>query len=352
MERSDKIYVAGHTGLLGSALVQRLRQAGYDNLLLATHQELDLTDAFAVRRFFSGNRPRYVFLAAAKVGGILANNTFPADFIFDNLRMQTNVIHESWQSGVERLLFLGSSCIYPRLAPQPLREESFLGGLLEPTNRAYAVAKIAGIEMGWAYNRQYGTRFLAAMPTNLYGPGDHYHPQNSHLIPALIGKMHRARITGCEEVVIWGSGTPRREFLHSEDVADACIFLLGLPPQAFNQHAGRKDDDKDVAPLVNIGCGEDMTVRELAELVAEVVGVAPTLVFDSSKPDGTPRKLLDTSRLAALGWKPRISLRDGLRQTYADFCSRVNEVRFNEPEPNEAPPASARPAKSVTQCAS
>jgi GDP-L-fucose synthase len=325
MQISDKIYVAGHTGLLGSALVRRLRQAGYDNLLLAAHQELDLTDAGAVRRFLSGNRPRYVFLAAAKVGGILSNNTFPADFIFDNLRIQTNVIHEAWHSGVERLLFLGSSCIYPRLAPQPLREESFLGGRLEPTNRAYAVAKIAGIEMGWAYNRQYGTRFLAAMPTNLYGPGDHYHPQNSHLLPALIRKMHEAKITRCEEVVIWGSGTPRREFLHSEDVADACIFLLSLPQQAFDQLAGR--NDHDVAPLVNIGCGEDMTVRELANRVAEVVGVAPTLIFDSSKPDGTPRKLLDTSRLAALGWKPRIGLRDGLRQTYEDFCFRLNQLR-------------------------
>jgi len=338
MELSDKIYVAGHTGLLGSALVRRLRQAGYNNLLLATHQELDLTDAGAVQRFFSKNRPQYVFLAAAKVGGILANHTCPADFIFDNLRIQTNVIDESWHSGVERLLFPGSSCIYPRLAPQPLREESFLGGPLESTNRAYAVAKIAGIEMGWAYNRQYGTRFLAAMPTNLYGPGDHYHPHNSHLMPALIRKMHEAKITGCQEVVIWGSGTPRREFLHCEDVADACIFLLGLPPQAFVQLAGRDD----VAPLVNIGCGEDLTVRELADLVAEVVGVTPSLVFDSSKPDGTPRKLLDTSRLAALGWKPRIGLREGLRQTYQEFCSRVNELL----------PAGPRPSKPVAQCAS
>jgi GDP-L-fucose synthase len=352
MDLSDKIYVAGHTGLLGSAVVRRLRQGGYDNLLLATHQELDLTDAGAVRLFFSGNRPRYVLLAAAKVGGILANNTFPADFIFDNLRIQTNVIHESWHHGVERLLFLGSSCIYPRLGPQPLREESFLGGQLESTNRAYAVAKIAGIEMGWAYNRQHGSRFLAAMPTNLYGPGDHYHPQNSHLIPALIRKMHEAKITGCGEVVIWGSGTPRREFLHSEDAAEACIFLLNLPLQAFNQLAGRNDDDHDVAPLVNIGCGEDMTVRELADIVAEVVGVAPSLVFDSSKPDGTARKLLDSRRLRALGWKPRIGLRDGLRQTYADFCSRFNELRLNELTPSELNPAVVRPGKSVTQCAS
>src|SRR5713101_2018181 len=254
-------------------------------------------DVGAVRHFFSETRPRYVFLAAAKVGGILANDTFPADFIFENLKIQTNVIHESWQSGVERLLFLGSSCIYPRLAPQPLREESFLSGPLESTNRAYAVAKIAGVEMGWAYNRQYGTRFLAAMPTNMYGPGDHYHAANSHLVPILIRKMHEAKITGCNEVVIWGSGTPRREFLHSEDVADACVFLMSLPQGLFGRFAGRDD----VAPLINIGCGEDLTVRELAELVAEVVGVTPSLVFDSSKPDGTPRKLLDIGRLAGLG---------------------------------------------------
>jgi GDP-L-fucose synthase len=338
MKLSDKIYVAGHTGLLGSAVVRRLLKAGYDNLLLAAHGELDLTDAGAVRRFFSGNRPRYVFLAAAKVGGILANDSFPAEFIFENLKIQTNVIHESWQNGVERLLILGSSCIYPRLAPQPLREESFLGGPLESTNRAYAVAKIAGIEMAWAYNRQYGTRSLAAMPTNMYGPGDHYHPDNSHLIPALIRKMHEAKITGRQEVVIWGSGTPRREFLHSDDVADACIFLLSLPKQTFDLLVGRKDG----APLVNIGCGQDLTVRELAHLVAEVVGVSPTFVFDSLKPDGTPRKLLDTGRLAGLGWTPRIGLGEGLRQTYADFCSRGKEHH----------PAGMKPAQSVTPCAS
>lgn len=337
MDPSDKIYVAGHTGLVGSALVGRLRRAGFDNLLLRTHAELDLADAGAVRDFFSQNRPRYVFLAAAKVGGILANQALPADFIFENLRIQTNVIHESWRSGVERLLFLGSSCIYPRLAPQPLREESWLGGPLEPTNRAYAVAKIAGIEMGWAYNRQYGTRFLAAMPTNLYGPGDHYDSNHSHLMPALIRKMHEAKITGSREVVLWGTGTPRREFLHSEDAADACIFLLGLAPEAFGQLA----DGDEVAPMVNVGCGEDRTVRELAALVAEVVGISPSFVFDSSKPDGTPRKLLDVRRLAALGWKPRISLREGLRQTYVDFCSREKQLDSGD----------GALAKPVTQCA-
>jgi GDP-L-fucose synthase len=337
MEFSDKIYVAGHTGLLGSALVRRLRQAGYGNLLLQSRRDLDLTDAIAVRHFFSQHRPRYVFLAAAKVGGILANDTFPAEFIFENLKIQTSVIHESWRSGVERLLFLGSSCIYPKLAPQPLREESWLGGPLEPTNRAYAVAKIAGIEMIWAYNRQYQTRFLAAMPTNLYGPGDSYHPDKSHLIPALIRKMHEAKVTGRREVVIWGSGNPRREFLYSEDAAEACIFLLGLASEPFNQLAARAD----VAPLVNIGCGEDMSVRELAELVAEVVGVTPSLVFDSSKPDGTPRKLLDIGQLSRLGWKPRTGLREGLRQTYADFCFTL-----------ESRDSANRSAAAETQCAS
>ena len=338
MELSDKIFVAGHTGLVGSALVRRLQAAGYRNLLLRTRAQLDFGDAGAVRNFFSENRPRYVFLAAAKVGGILANQTLPADFIFENLRIQTNVIDESWRSGVERLLFLGSSCIYPKRAPQPLREESWLGGPLEPSNRAYAVAKIAGIEMGWAYNRQHGARFLAAMPTNLYGPGDHYDPNHSHLIPALLRKMHEAKIKGSKQVSIWGTGTPRREFLHSEDAADACIFLLGLPSQPFKQLAGRDD----VPPLVNVGCGEDMTVRDLAELVAEVVGITPSFVFDASKPDGTPRKLLDISRLAALGWKPRIGLRDGLRQTYADFCSRGNQSQAG----------GAAPSTPVTQCVS
>ena len=337
MELSDKIFVAGHTGLVGSALVRRLQAMGYCSLLLRTHAELDLGNAGAVRDFFSENRPRYVFLAAAKVGGILANQMLPANFIFENLRIQTNVIDESWRRGVERILFLGSSCIYPKRAPQPLREESWLTGPLEPSNRAYAVAKIAGIEMGWAYNRQHGTRFLAAMPTNLYGPGDNYDPNHSHLIAALIRKMHEAKMTGSRQVVIWGSGRPRREFLHSDDAAGACIFLLNLPPPAFAELAGRDDG----APLVNVGCGEDMTVRELAELMAEVVGIRPAFVFDASKPDGTPRKLLDVGRLANLGWKPRIGLREGLQATYVDFCSRITEV----------PSAGAGPSTPVTQCA-
>jgi GDP-L-fucose synthase len=319
VERSAKIYVAGHTGLMGSALVQRLRETGHSNLILRTRRELDLADAAAVEKFFAQAQPEYVFLAAAKVGGILANDSFPANFIFENLRIQTNVIHESWRAGVQRLLFLGSSCIYPRLARQPLQESSLLSGPLEPTNRAYAVAKIAGIEMCWAYNRQYGTRFLAVMPTNLYGPGDNYHPDNSHLIPALIRKMHEAKVSGATQVTVWGTGTPRREFLYSLDAADACLFLMDLPAARFTELVSSPKEP----PLINVGCGQDLSVREVAELVAEVVGVNLALVFDPAKPDGTPRKLLDTTRLSSLGWKPQNSLRDGLRLAYQDFCSHL-----------------------------
>lgn len=323
MRASDTIYVAGHTGLLGSALVRRLRALGYNNLVLPKHRDLDLTDAAAVQKFFARERPQYVFLAAAKVGGILANSSFPADFIFENLRIQTNVIHEAYRSGVERLLFAGSSCIYPKLAPQPLREDSLLTGPLEFTNRSYAVAKIAGIEMCWAYNRQYKTQFLAAMLTNLYGPGDNYHPTNSHLIPALIRRMHEAKINGAEQAVVWGSGTPRREFLYSDDAADACIFLVNLPEEQF---VGLVDNVEN-PPLINVGWGKDMTIREVAELIAEVVGLERGLTFDSTKPDGTPRKLMDTSRLTSLGWQPRTRLREGLRETYQDFCSHLAESR-------------------------
>jgi GDP-L-fucose synthase len=320
VERSAKIYVAGHTGLVGSALVQRLREAGFSNLILRTRRELDLADAAAVEKFFAQAQPEYVFLAAAKVGGILANNSFPANFLFQNLRIQTNVIHESWRAGVQRLLFLGSSCIYPKLAPQPLQESSLLGGPLEPTNRAYAVAKIAGVEMCWAYNRQYGTRFLAVMPTNLYGPGDNYHPDNSHLIPALIRKMHEAKLSGATQVTVWGTGTPRREFLYSLDAADACLFLMDLPADRFTELVSSQQEP----PLINVGCGQDLSVREVAQLVAEVVGVDLALAFDPAKPDGTPRKLLDTMRLSSLGWKAQTSLRDGLRLAYQDFCSHAD----------------------------
>ena len=329
MNTGARTYVAGHFGLLGSALVRRLRSEGYSNLLVRSHQELDLTDQRAVQEFFLRELPEYVYLAAAKVGGILANTTYPADFIGQNLLIQTNVIHEAYRAGVKRFLFLGSSCIYPKHAPQPMKEEYLLTGPLEPTNRPYALAKIAGIEMCWAYNRQYGARFLAVMPTNLFGPGDHYDLHDSHVIPALLRKMHDAKMNGVRKVMVWGSGTPRREFLCSDDAADACVFLMKLPEQQFTQIVSQDENH----PIVNIGCGRDITVRELAELIAEVVGFRGRLVFDRSKPDGTPRKLLDVGRLAALGWKPRTSLEEGLRETYRDFSKRIEQVA----QPNVAP---------------
>ena len=334
MNPDSKIYVAGHRGLVGSALVRVLRKAGYENLILRTHGDLDLIDARAVAAFFAAERPQYVFLAAAKVGGILANDTYPAQFIRDNLAIQTNVIHEAWRAGVNRLLFLGSSCIYPRDCPQPIREEYLLTGPLETTNRAYAIAKIAGIEMCWSYNRQYGTRFLCVMPTNLYGPGDNYDLQNSHVLPALIRKMHEAKERGENGVVVWGTGTPRREFLHSEDMAEACLFLVSLPDDVFALLLGIATSpfpDARLAihssplthdllpPLINIGCGEDLTIRELAGLVAKTVGFKGTLKFDTSKPDGTPRKLLDAEHLFSLGWRPKIQLDEGIKSAYADF---------------------------------
>jgi GDP-L-fucose synthase len=322
MKRDAKIYVAGHQGLMGSALVRQLRSQGYTNLVLRTHQEVDLAEQREVEEFFAHEHPEYVFLAAARVGGILANSTYPAEFIRQNLLVQTHVIHEAHRTGVSRLLFLGSSCIYPKHAPQPMKEEYLLTGPLEPTNRPYAVAKISGIEMCWSYNRQYGGRSLSAMPTNLFGPGDRYHLQDSHVIPALLRKMHEAKVSEAEEVVVWGTGTPRREFLYSDDAADACVFLMNLPEDQFQQIVARED----LPPTVNIGYGKDITIREAAALVAEVVGYGGRLVFDSSKPDGTPRKLLDASRLTALGWKAPTSLREGLRRTYLDFSENVAGV--------------------------
>jgi GDP-L-fucose synthase len=314
MEKQAKIYVAGHRGLVGSAIMRRLAAGGYNNIVTRTHTELDLTNQSAVREFFRQERPEYVFLAAAKVGGILANNTYPAEFIHQNLAIQTNAIHESWRAGVKRLLFLGSSCIYPRDCPQPMNEEYLLTGPLESTNRPYAVAKIAGIEMCWAYNRQYGTQYLAVMPTNLYGPGDNYDLEKSHVVPALIRKMHEAKVRGHDSVTVWGTGTPRREFLYSDDMADACLFLLGKPDEDIGQFF-----KPDMVPLVNIGYGEDLAIRELAELLAEVVGFKGRLSFDSAKPDGTPRKLMDVSRLRAMGWQARTTLRQGLAAAYQDF---------------------------------
>ncbi len=317
MDKAAKIYVAGHRGLAGSALVRQLRRQGHDNLLLRPHAELELTDQAAVRDFFQREKPDYVFLAAAKVGGIVANSSYPAEFIYGNLAVQANVLHESWRAGVKRLLFLGSSCIYPRDCPQPIKEEYLLTGPLEPTNRPYAVAKIAGIEMCWSYNRQYGTGFLAAMPTNLYGPGDSYDLKNSHVLPALIRKMHEATKAGSEEVIIWGTGSPLREFLYSEDMAEACVHLLELAPQEFSKLITDREP-----PLVNIGYGEDLSIAELARVVARAVGFRGKLRFDTSKPDGTPRKLLDSARINALGWKPRTRMDAGIALAYQDFLGR------------------------------
>lgn len=314
--------------------MRRLQAGGYANLLVRSHAELDLTDQRVVRRFFEENRPEHVFLAAAKVGGILANNTYPGEFVRENLAIQASVIHEAWRTGVRRLLFLGSSCIYPRDCPQPIREEYLLSGPLEPTNRPYAVAKIAGIEMCWSYNRQYGTRYLAAMPTNLYGPGDNYDLENSHVLPALIRKFREAKIRGDKEVVVWGTGAPRREFLYSDDMADACVFLMGLPDQAFDSLLGLQCSNPSPQssavspdfhpPLINIGCGQDMTVRELAELVRATIGYEGGIHWDTGKPDGTPRKLLNVDRLLALGWQPRVSLQEGIARAYADFLKRFS----------------------------
>jgi len=325
VNKGDKIYVAGHRGLAGSALTRKLDAAGYSNLVTRTHAELELTDLAAVKEFFARERPDYVFLAAAKVGGIHANNTFPADFVFQNLAIQNNVIHQAWAAGVKRLLFLGSSCIYPRDCPQPMREEYLLTGPLEPTNRPYAIAKIAGVELCWALNRQHHTRFIAAMPTNLYGPADNYDLQNSHVLPALIRKAHEAKVRGEAQLTVWGTGTPRREFLYSEDMADACILLMQLPDAKFDALINPPGTNMQ-PPLINIGCGNDLTVRELAETIARVVGFKGELRFDASKPDGTPRKLLDVSRMEKLGWRPKVSLADGIALAYKDYLMQSSRT--------------------------
>jgi GDP-L-fucose synthase len=310
MQPNDKIYVAGHRGLVGSALMRRLEKGGYSNIVTRTHAELDLKDQRGVAEFFAQEKPDHVFLAAAKVGGIVANNTYPAEFIYQNLMIQSNVIHAAYSNGAKKLLFLGSSCIYPKFAPQPMKEEHLLTGVLEPTNEAYAVAKIAGIKMCGAYNRQYGTNFMSVMPTNLYGLGDNYDLQNSHVMPALIRKMHEAKARGDAQVGVWGSGTPRREFLFGDDMADACVFLM------------ENRDAKDTGEFVNIGVGEDITIRELAERVAKVVGFQGELVFDSSKPDGTPQKLLDVTHLNNLGWRAKTAMDEGIGKAYQDFMGR------------------------------
>jgi GDP-L-fucose synthase len=329
MKTADKILVAGAAGMVGNALVRALLAHGFENILGTINRKepdfgpkaagrvrlerLDLMDQAAVRAFFEKERPDHVFLAAAKVGGIHANNTYPADFIHANLAIQTNVIHSAYESGVQNLLFLGSSCIYPRECPQPIRESYLLTGPLEATNRPYAVAKIAGIEMCWAYNRQYGTRYLAVMPTNLYGPGDNYDLQTSHVLPALIRKAHEAKVRGDREFVVWGTGRPRREFLYSDDLTNACVFLMrdtGKTEALFSDHE---------PPLVNIGCGEDVTIAELAGMVAEAVGFEGDIVFDAGKPDGTPQKLLDVSRMNGMGWRPSVALQQGIWLAYGDY---------------------------------
>lgn len=321
MDKNAKIYVAGHRGLVGSALIRQLEAGGYNNILTRTHADLDLTNQQAVKAFFESERPDYVLLAAARVGGIHANNTYPADFIFDNLAIQTNVIHQSYLSGVKRLLFLGSSCIYPRDCSQPIKEKFLLTGPLEPTNRPYALAKIAGIEMCWSYNRQFGTKYLAAMPTNLFGPGDNYHPENSHVIPALIRKIHEAKTRGDDTVTLWGTGQPKREFLYSEDMASACVFLMNLPDEQF-QPLLAADRNDGLPPLMNIGSGSDIAIADLASVISEILGFEGRVVFDPSKPDGTMRKLMDSSRLNQLGWQASTSLSDGLLSAYEDFLEK------------------------------
>lgn len=306
------IYVAGHRGLVGAALARRLQAQGFTNLLLRTRAELDLTDQAAVSAFFRAQKPEYVFLAAAKVGGIYANNTYPADFIRDNLLIQTNIIDAAWRAGVKKLAFLGSSCIYPKFAEQPIQESALLTGALEPTNEWYAVAKIAGIKMCQAYRQQHGFNAISLMPTNLYGPGDNFHPEHSHVLPALIRRFHEAKLENRPQVTVWGSGTPRREFLHVDDLADAALYLL---------------EHYDQPEIVNVGTGGDLTIREVAELVKEVVGYPGELQLDPSKPDGTPRKMLDVTRLHDLGWQARIPLRDGLAATYAWFLEHQDDFR-------------------------
>lgn len=305
MDNHAKIYVAGHRGLVGSALVRRLERAGYKNLILKTRAELDLMDQAATRSLFESERPEYVLLAAAKVGGIQANSAYPADFIYENLMVEANVVHESWRSGVKKLLFLGSSCIYPRMAPQPINESALLTGPLEPTNEPYAIAKIAGIRLCQSYNRQYGTNFISVMPTNLYGPGDNYDLETSHVMPAMIRKFHDAKASRAPSVTLWGTGSPRREFLYVDDMADACLFLM-------ERHDGSQ--------IVNIGTGQDVTIRELAETVGRAVGYEGEIIWDSSKPDGTPKKLLDVSLLHGMGWRHGVDLEEGIRKAYSNFA--------------------------------
>jgi len=317
MNKDAKIYIAGHRGLVGSAIVRNLQEKGFTNLLTRTHDELDLTDQAAVRAFFALEKPAQVYLAAAKVGGIHANNTYPAEFIYENLMVEANVVHEAWRTGVQKILFLGSSCIYPKLAPQPMSEDALLTGLLEPTNEPYAIAKIAGIKLCESYNRQYGKShgidYRSVMPTNLYGPGDNYHPENSHVIPALIRRFHEAKIASAPSVAIWGSGTPRREFLYVDDMAAACVHVMNLDKAIYDAHI------RPMQSHINVGYGSDVTIDELAHAVSKAVGYQGQIVFDSSKPDGAPRKLMDSRCITALGWQASVGLKEGLVKAYTDY---------------------------------
>jgi len=310
MNKDSRIYVAGHRGMVGGAIYRKLTHDGFRNLIAASSKELDLKDALAVDKFFNQERPEYVFLAAAKVGGILSNNTYPADFLYDNLMIQNNVIEAAFRYNVKKLLFLGSSCIYPKFAPQPIREDSLLSGYLEPTNEAYAIAKIAGIKLCQAYYKQHGRHFMSAMPTNLYGYGDNYHPQNSHVLPALLRRFHEAKEADKEEVIIWGSGSPLREFMFADDLGAACVFLM---------------ENYDQPEIVNVGTGEEISILDLAHLIAKTVGYQGRIGFDKTKPDGTPRKLMDSTRLHSLGFRHRVSLKEGIASTYEDFLSKVSD---------------------------
>jgi GDP-L-fucose synthase len=322
MNTAPKIYIAGHKGMVGSAIIRALTAKGITNIVTRTRAELDLTDQASVRNFFETERPDQVYLAAAKVGGIHANNTFPAEFIYQNLIMQANIIHEAWRSGVQKLLFLGSSCIYPKLASQPIREDALLTGTLEPTNEPYAIAKIAGIKLCESYNRQYGVDYRCVMPTNLYGPGDNYHPENSHVIPALIRRFHEAKLTNAPFVSIWGTGTPRREFLYVDDMAAASVYVMNLDKPTYDAHT------QPMQSHINVGYGEDVTIRELAQAVGQAVGYKGEISFDASKPDGAPRKWMDSSRLNALGWKPQVNLQSGLAKAYEDFITHAEVLRM------------------------
>jgi GDP-L-fucose synthase len=320
MTSQPKIYVAGHRGMVGSAIVRALRAGGHDRFVMRTHAELDLTDQRGVMSLFASEKPDQVYIAAARVGGIHANNTYPAEFIYSNLMVQANVIHAAYTHGVRKLLFLGSSCIYPRLAPQPMREEALLTGTLEPTNEPYAVAKIAGIKLCESYNRQYGTDYRSVMPTNLYGPGDNYHPENSHVVPAMLRRFHEAKLAGTPSVAVWGTGTPRREFLYVDDMAAACVRVMDMDAATWEATT------HPMQRLLNVGFGSDVSIAELARAVAQAVGYEGRITFDTSRPDGAPRKLIDSTRLHALGWQPRVGLEQGLALAYADFAEHASAV--------------------------